>query len=81
MMNGMTRTLLSAALAATILTGAMPIDRAGATAAATAAPSRVGSASLVREAAVVCGGNGCNVVQTKAQKRRQFKPLGYTKPI
>ena len=33
---------------------------------------------LVREAAaIVCGGNGCNPVHTKAQKKRKFQTLGH----
>ena len=35
------------------------------------------SASLVREAAIVCGGNGCNPVHTKAQQKRKFQTLGH----
>jgi hypothetical protein len=49
---------------------------AGVRAAAATAP-----APLVREAAIVCGGNGCNPVPLKAEKRRKFQPLGYTKPV
>lgn len=40
-----------------------------------------GSFASPAAAAVLCGGNGCNVVQTKQQKRRKFMPLGYTKPL
>ena len=73
----MPKTLLTALAAATILAGALPINRAEAmTVAAVSAPG-IASASFIREAAVVCGGNGCNPVQTKAQKRRKFKPLGH----
>jgi hypothetical protein len=32
-------------------------------------------------ATVLCGGNGCNVIETKPLKRRKFIPLGYTKPL
>jgi hypothetical protein len=39
------------------------------------------STSLVREAAIVCGGNGCNPVHTKSEQRRKFKTLEYTKPV
>lgn len=35
------------------------------------------SAPPIREAAIVCGGNGCNAVQTKAAKRRKFQTLGH----
>ena len=74
----MPKTVLTAIVAATILAGGLPVDR-GDTAAASA--HGIANARLIREAAIVCGGNGCNTVQTKAQKRRKFKPLGYTKPI
>lgn len=33
------------------------------------------------EAAVLCGGNGCNVIQTKPLQHHKFMPLGYTKPL
>jgi hypothetical protein len=33
------------------------------------------------EAAVLCGGSGCNVVQTKPLQHRKFQTLGYTKPL
>jgi len=65
--------------AATMMAGAILLGRAGATAATP--PFHLAGASLVHEAAIVCGGTGCNPVQTKAVKRRKFKPLGYTKPI
>ena len=29
----------------------------------------------------MCGGNGCNPVHTKAQQKRKYQPLGYTKPL
>ena len=77
----MPKTLLSALAAATILAAGLPADRAAAMTAAAAAAHGIASANFVREAAIVCGGNGCNTVQTKSQKRRKFKPLGYTKPI
>ena len=35
----------------------------------------------MHEAAIICGGNGCNPVHTKADKRRKFKTLEYTKPL
>ncbi|HEX4043016.1 MAG TPA: hypothetical protein VHY10_15055 [Xanthobacteraceae bacterium] len=46
------------------------------TAAAAAAPAAV-SQTFVREAAIVCGGNGCNPIQTKANKKRKFQTLGH----
>jgi hypothetical protein len=44
-----------------------------------AAPSaaRFAAAGLVREAAIVCGGNGCNPVQTRAKQKRKFQTLGH----
>jgi len=75
----MAKMLLPALVAAMIVTGTIPIDR-GAAATATS-PAVIAPAHLIREAAVICAGNGCNVVQTKAMKHRKFKPLEYTKPI
>jgi hypothetical protein len=40
-----------------------------------------GSFASHANAAVLCGGNGCNVIETKPLKRRKFLPLGYTKPL
>jgi hypothetical protein len=77
----MHKTFLTALAAATIFAIAMPADRAVANAAAASSVVAVASSSLVREAAIICGGNGCNPVHTKAEKRRQYQPLGYTKPL
>ena len=33
------------------------------------------------KASVLCGGNGCNVVQTRPLQHRKFQTLGYTKPL
>jgi hypothetical protein len=35
------------------------------------------SQPLVREASIVCGGAGCNVVQTKPVKHRKLQWLGH----
>jgi hypothetical protein len=75
----MHKAFLTAFAAAILFTVAVPTSRAEASAAA--APSRATASSLVREAAIICGGNGCNPVHTKADKRRKFQPLGYTKPV
>ena len=74
----MHKTFLTALAAATIFAIGMPVERAAAAASSVAA---VANSSLVREAAIICGGNGCNPVHTKAEKRRQYQPLGYTKPL
>ena len=75
----MHKAFLTALAAATLFSVGMPTTRADAT--AIAAPSTVGTSRLVHEAAIICGGNGCNPVHTKADKRRKFQPLGYTKPV
>ena len=75
----MAKMLLPALAAVLIVAGTMPIDRGAATTATS--PAAIAPAHLIREAAVICAGNGCNVVQTKAIKHRKFKPLEYTKPI
>ena len=67
----MHKTLLTALVTATLFSAGMPVTR---TAAMDASP-------LVHEAAIVCGGNGCNPIHTKPEQRRKFRPLGYTKPI
>ncbi len=71
----MPKTVLTALVAATILAGGSPVDRAAATPAAASAHG-IADAKFIREAAIVCGGSGCNPVQTKSQKRRKFNPLG-----
>ena len=56
------------------------VPTANATAAAPPVPqaSAAMNPPLVREAAaIVCGGNGCNPVHTKAQKKRKFQTLGH----
>ncbi len=73
--------VLTMLIAAAILAGALPVNRAEAMMAAAPPALGVAAESLVHEAAIICGGNGCNVVQTKQQKRRKFMPLGYTKPL
>ena len=70
---------LTALAAATLFTIGMPATQAIAWAAAM--PSTVAVSPRVREAAIICGGNGCNPVHTRSQKRRQYQPLGYTKPL
>jgi len=67
----MNKTVLMALATAVTLFGAMPSATPTAPALATA------EAALVREAAVVCGGNGCGPVQTSAKHKRKFIPLGH----
>ena len=74
----MRKSLVAALAAVSIFAVGMPANRAEATfAAARPAPGGAATASAVREAAIVCGGNGCNAVQTKASKRRKFQTLGH----
>ncbi len=75
----MRKAFLTALAAGTLFSVGMPTTRADAT--AIAAPSTVGISPLVHKAAIICGGNGCNPVHTKADKRRKFKTLEYTKPL
>jgi hypothetical protein len=63
----MRKFLLSALAATTLLTIGLLASRAAATSAAPA----------IREAAIVCGGAGCNVVQTKGTKQRKLIWLGH----
>jgi hypothetical protein len=64
------------AAAALVSAGAVGGHAAAATTSA-ASGSPAMNASLVREAAIVCGGNGCNPVHTKSQKKRKFQTLGH----
>jgi hypothetical protein len=75
----MHKIFLTALAAATLFSVGMPVSRADAP--VIAVPSAVGVSPLVHEAAIICGGNGCNPVHTKADKRRKFKSLEYTKPV
>ena len=74
----MRNTFVTALAAATILSGGMFAARAAIM--LPAPPSALGAAAdatLVRQASIVCGGNGCGVVQTKAAQRRKLVPLGH----
>lgn len=75
----MHKIFLTAFAAAVLFTIGTPATQAVAD--AVAMPSTVAISPFVHEAAIICGGNGCNPVHTKSDKRRQFKPLGYTKPV
>ncbi|HUC50583.1 MAG TPA: hypothetical protein VMA30_14470 [Xanthobacteraceae bacterium] len=68
------RKFLLSALVATILSAGPLATRAAAMplTGVTAAPH-----ALVRMASVVCGGSGCNVVQTKGPKGRKLQWLGH----
>ncbi len=64
----MRKILLSALAATTLLSAGLLASRA----AATTAPD-----SRVHVAAVICGGTGCNVVQTRGAKQKKLIWLGH----
>jgi hypothetical protein len=72
----MRRILLSTLAAATIVSVGLIASRAAAM--APEAPAAVTAAhAQLRVAAIVCGSNGCGVVQTKAMKQRKLQWLGH----
>jgi hypothetical protein len=73
----MRKTFLTAFAAAALSSAAFAGGHAAATTASAAPASATASPSLVREAAIVCGGNGCNPIHTKANKKRKFQTLGH----
>jgi hypothetical protein len=75
----MPKAFLTTFAAAILFIVAMPASRADTMAAAM--PSSIVASPLQHQAAIICGGNGCNPVHTKADKRRKFKTLEYTKPL
>lgn len=72
----MRKILLSALATTTLLSAGMLASRAAATTALEAATA-VAPQALMREASIVCGGVGCNVVQTKGVKHRKLQWLGH----
>jgi len=73
----MRKTLLSAVAAMTILSAGLVASRAAAMTSLTSAAGMTAPNTLVREAAIVCGSNGCGVVQTKSTKQRKLIWLGH----
>jgi len=74
----MGKILLSALAAATIQSGAMFSESVAAMPSATVLTPRVtANAAPIREAAIVCGGNGCAPAQTTAVRKRKLIPLGH----
>ncbi len=73
----MSKMLLTAFAAVMILANGSAAGHAAATTSAAASAPRAAGASLVREAAIVCGGNGCNPVHTQAQRKHKFQTLGH----
>ncbi len=77
----MIKTLLTALTAVILFVAGTPATRADATTVAVPMPSTIAISPLAHEATIICGSNGCNPVHTKSEKRRQYQPLGYTKPL
>jgi hypothetical protein len=73
----MRKTLLSALAVTTLLSAGLLASRAAATTPATPADSPTAANTRVREASIVCGSNGCGVVQTKSTKQRKLIWLGH----
>jgi len=71
----MRKLLLSTLAAATIVSAGLIASRAAAMAPAAPTAATVAHAQI-RMASIVCGSNGCGVVQTKALKRRKLQWLG-----
>jgi hypothetical protein len=72
----MRRILLSALAAVTMVSVGLVASRAAAMAPEASAGVTAAHAQL-RVAAIVCGSNGCGVVQTKAVKHRKLQWLGH----
>lgn len=68
---------LTTLAAAAILSFGIFANHVAAHIAAAALPAGTATVRLIREATIVCGGNGCNSVQTKAPKHRKFQTLGH----
>ena len=75
--TNMRRILLSTLAATTLLSAGLLASRAAATTSAGAISAGSASATLLREASILCGSNGCNVVQTKGTKQRKLQWLGH----
>jgi hypothetical protein len=73
----MRKTLLTALAATTILSTGLFASRAAATTSAIPAVGVTAPGALLREASIVCGSNGCGVVQTKSTKQRKMIWLGH----
>jgi hypothetical protein len=73
----MRKILLSALAATTLLSAGLLATRAAATTSTEAATAMAAPHALLRTASIVCGGSGCNVVQTKPLKHRKLQWLGH----
>jgi hypothetical protein len=73
----MRKTLLSVLAVTTMLSAGLLASRAAATTSAASAVATTAPNTPVREASIVCGSNGCGVVQTKPTKQRKLIWLGH----
>ena len=73
----MSKTLLRVLLTAALLASGFGFMGAAADTASAPAALAVAQAPLVQVAAIVCGGNGCNPIHTKIEKKRKFQTLGH----
>jgi hypothetical protein len=73
----MRKTLLSALAATTILSAGLLASRAAAMTSTASVADMAAANTPIREAAIVCGSNGCGVVQTKSTKQRKLIWLGH----
>jgi hypothetical protein len=73
----MRKTLLSALAVTTVLSAGLLASRAAATTAAAPTDMLTAATAPVRVASIVCGSNGCGVVQTKSTKQRKLIWLGH----
>ncbi len=73
----MRKILLSALAATTLFSAGLLVTRAAAMTSTEAAGVATAPHAVVRTSSIVCGGVGCNVVQTKAVKQRKLQWLGH----
>jgi len=75
----MRKRFLATLAAATILLSGMLASRVAATPSVVEVARGMAAAPTapIREAAIVCGGNGCAPAQTTAVRKRKLMPLGH----
>ena len=73
----MRKILLSTLAATTLFSAGLLATRAAAATSAETAIAVTAPDAFVREASILCGGNGCNVVQTKPTKKKKLQWLGH----
>ena len=71
----MGKTLFTALAAMALLSGPVAAESVAAMTQATTQPSAFAAPTQI--ATIMCGSNGCGIVQTKQQRRRKFQTLGH----